>query len=72
MALGTWTHGPLEDLRWGAEELREDRPSDVTEKVVVDKDEDVTEEVDLQKSLVEATLGKFTQYRKHKGSYVGI
>ena len=59
MTLGTWTHGPLEVLRWEAEELREDRPSDVTEKVIVDKDEDVTEEVDLQKSHVEATLGKF-------------
>ena len=56
--MGTWTHCHLEDLRWAAEELSEDRASDVTEKVVVDKDEDVTEEVDLQKSHVEATLGK--------------
>lgn len=31
---------PFGRLRWAAEELSEDRASDVTEKVVVDKDED--------------------------------
>ena len=57
--MGTWTHCPLEDLRWAAEELSEDRASDVTEKVVVDKDEDVTEEVDLQNLMLKQLWENF-------------